>query len=225
MRPLTAARTGALATALLLALASQALGNRLRFSNQGIRATYSTFAFSTLATEGPGAICPVTLEGTLHSSTIVKTAESLIGYVTRANLQRNECVFVGGATHIWFLNGVERDLNNNVVAQSLPWHIRYETFTGALPLIEEVRIRVIPFSFLFLVAGSSCLYASTVASPARFAIVRNGAGTISPLRAIQAAAIPRSTGSALLCPASANLIGEGEIRLLGTTNTISLVLI
>jgi hypothetical protein len=225
MRPLTSlGKAVFLAAALLIVvLQAQAGAQRLEISNQGIRATFEPLVLLAPEAEGPGAACRVVLEGTFHSRTIAKEPERLIGYITRAILSRETCVFEGGAEHIVLLNGSERDLNNVVVPNSLPWHIRYESFVGRLPTIEEIRIRIILFSFLMLAFGISCLYRSTVASPARFRIIRTAAtNQIPSIVADSTAPIPRAAGP-FLCPAEARLGGEGTIRVLGSTTVLVFV--
>jgi len=69
--------------------------------------------------------CEVRLEGSLHSSTMTKTVNSLIGYVTAGSVTR--CAR-GSAT---------------VNRESLPWHCRYRGFTGALPNITGVSETIV----------------------------------------------------------------------------------
>jgi hypothetical protein len=133
------------ATVLLGALVSSASAGRLSVSNQSISAMWSTVTFT-----GPfGATrCHVTLEGTLHSATMVKTVGSLIGYITRAILNICEA---GAAT---------------ILTETLPWHIRYSGFQGTLPEITSLIVHVIGGAFRIREPGGiTCLATTTAAQP------------------------------------------------------------
>jgi len=94
------------------------------------------------------ASCNVTLEGSFHSATIAKVNEALIGNISRASV--NSCT--GGSA--------------TALAETLPWHVRYSGFTGTLPNITGVKLRIISDSFRVQPSGSTvCLARSTVANP------------------------------------------------------------
>lgn len=101
----------------LAALTSTASGHRLSASTQSFRAGFSTFS-----TEGLFGVteCALTIEGSLHSRTIIKEISSLIGYITRAIL--GACSR-GSAT---------------ILTGTLPWHFRYRGYVSALPNITEL---------------------------------------------------------------------------------------
>lgn len=126
------------ATVLLSVLVSAASAGRYSTSSQTLRATYSGLGFG-----GPFGIarCPVTLEGSLHSRTIAKTSNALIGYVTRAMTGRCQS---GSAT---------------VLAGTLPWHARYGSFTGTLPDTLRIDVYVVGAGFQIRepVTGVICL--------------------------------------------------------------------
>ena len=73
--------------------------------------------------------CEVILNGTSHSNTIAKTANSLIGFITAGNV--NRCSR-GSAT---------------ILRETLPWHVQYASFTGTLPVIGSISTRVIGGSY------------------------------------------------------------------------------
>lgn len=89
---------------------------RLSFSNPGL---------------GVRVTCPVTLEGSFHSATIVKRIGSLIGYITGANAREEACE--GGIGH--------------ANRETLPWHVTYEGFRGTLPNITGVTLLLIRATF------------------------------------------------------------------------------
>lgn len=118
----------ALTSALVLAaVVGSASANRLSQTEQGFRVTYSPLTFTP--SFGTAARCRVTLEGTFHARTIVKTAGALIGFVTRASVGPCE-------------SGTAR-----VNAESLPWHITYGGFEGTLPNITSISQNLIRPSF------------------------------------------------------------------------------
>lgn len=128
---------------LLGALVTSTSARTLSSSSQTVREAFSVIEFR--GNGGTTTRCPITLESSFHSRTLVKTVNSLIGYVTRATL--GACV----AT---------------ILAATLPWHIQYTAFTGVLPRITAMRTRIIGFSIqtaepLFM----PCLITSTATEP------------------------------------------------------------
>jgi len=135
------------ATVLLGALVSTASATHLRSSTQSFRATWTRSEF----TGGfVAARCNLTLEGSLHSATINKTAGSLIGYITRASVGPCES---GSAT---------------VLTATLPWHVQYASFTGTLPSsIATIVTHVIGAAWRIREGGFSinCLTTSSAGEP------------------------------------------------------------
>jgi hypothetical protein len=141
---------GATAAVVLAAAVGVASANRLRTSSQQFKSTWTALPF--IAPEVFGASttirCPVTLEGSFHSQTIVKTTGSLIGYVNRASVNSGGCT-----------NG-----HATILTATLPWHVTYEGFTGALPNITALRLLLLGASFL-VQTEFSCLARSEVNHP------------------------------------------------------------
>lgn len=114
------------ATVLLGALVATASAGRLNSSSQTLRATFARVDFAG----GFGTTeCAVTLEGSLHSRTIVKTAGNLIGSITRAAV--GPCSR-GSAT---------------ILTATLPWNVRYTSFAGTLPAITRINTVVTGTNF------------------------------------------------------------------------------
>jgi hypothetical protein len=134
------------ATALLGALVGHASARTLSTTSQTFRATFASLGLRTVF--GEIRCGPVTLEGSLHASTMSKVAGALVGYVTRAAMGE-ECA-VGRAT---------------VLRETLPWHVRYAFFSGTLPNITSVSTNVIGFAFRYRESLISCLGTSTVEEP------------------------------------------------------------
>jgi len=116
-----------LAATLLMAFAvNSASANHLSVSSQNFRLVWTALTFFG---EGTGStentiICPVTLEGSFHSSTLAKVIGALIGHVTRATVVGTSCT--GGRA--------------TILQETLPWHVTYEGFSGTLPRITAVRL-------------------------------------------------------------------------------------
>lgn len=121
------------------------------------RATWSELNFSG----GFGTVtCRLTLEGSMHSATIVKTRGSLVGHVTNAAVSSSCGIFA-----------------SRVLTANLPWHVRYQSFSGVLPNISNVAMQIIGFEFQIRESGFgvTCLYRSTEAQPLNMIWSRNGA--------------------------------------------------
>jgi hypothetical protein len=117
-----------LASASLLAvLVGASAGNRLAMSETGFRVTFSPLSF--IPSFGSTVRCPVTLHGSFHSRTVTKTNGALIGYVNAASVTTCE------AGRLRFN------------AETLPWHIQYNSFGGTLPSVTSITISIIRPSF------------------------------------------------------------------------------
>jgi hypothetical protein len=203
----------ALTAALVLAAAvSTASGTRLETSSQSIRTVWTSLEFT-----GFGGLfgirCPVTLEGTVHSRTISKVSGQLIGFITRASLGEASCS--GGSV--------------TTLPASLPWHLRYDSFRGALPRIEGVRIQIIGYSWRLRVRilGSEvlCLYKSTERGPLFGILEVNGeTGRIEGLKAGEETEIPILEGIGA-CPATAQFRGRASVTVLGAVTAITVRLV
>ncbi|HEX7291070.1 MAG TPA: hypothetical protein VF250_08095 [Conexibacter sp.] len=141
------------ATVLLSALVSSASATNFSISNQQLRSQFREVRFSGLFGV---TSCRLTLEGSLHSSTIAKVISSLIGYITT--------VLLGGCT-----TGTA-----TVLDETLPWHVRYANFVGALPNITRIDTYVINAEFRVRTPeGFNCLSRSTPERPAQGFYNRN----------------------------------------------------
>jgi hypothetical protein len=200
----------AAAGTLALAVATASAG-RIAFSNNHIRITWGALRF-----DENWARCRVTLEGSFHSMTLRKVARALIGYITRAFIKPCE---VGSA---WFLTGAEGQ------AETLPWHMRYDSFTGTLPRIERLRLQIVGFSYKYthLMAGEYCLFRSTEAAPAvvDIMLIGNPTGLVKIAEERPIPLVPEA--SEAFCLEETGIAnGSGQFFLLGTTTFISVTLI
>jgi hypothetical protein len=186
---------GLTAALLLGALVSAAPANRVALSSQTFRATWTGLRFIGATTP----TCEVTIEGSFHSRTMSKVLEALIGYVTRARILE---FCTGGLVKL--------------LTEALPWHIRYNGFAGALPVITRLKIRIIGFEFLL---NSSCLFRSSATSPIKAEITRNtGTGAAESLTP-EASAIPLISGEEFSCGFTARLEGQSTALTQGATTT------
>jgi hypothetical protein len=202
-----AALTAAVALGALVGAAS---ANRLALSSQTDRATWSAMTFEGFGEFGT-VICRVTIEGSFHSRTISKVAEALIGYNNRASVEEAACT--GGRARI--------------NAESLPWHVRYEGFTGTLPNITAINERLVGSEFTVVSSiGITCRYKSTAASPFRGTINRTtSTGVAERIRIDEAARIPLSSGNGF-CPNPGVVKGTSNaVTVAGGTTAVTITLV
>lgn len=203
--------TSITAAAILALAVTSATAGRLSVTNKNFRVAWARLELSNTAVAGTIS-CPVTLEGSFHSQTIRKTAEALIGYVSRATVHNPACT--GGSA--------------TINQETLPWHVIYESFTGTLPNIATVNIRLIRASFIVLLAGNTCRATTTAARPARGSVIVGGGGRLEGIRADENATIPLVNGpGGIFCGlASGRFSGtSGSVNLLGTATPVTITLI
>lgn len=199
----------ALTAALMLgALLSTASATRIATSNQNFTATWAKLRF--IGGLFGNVECAVTIEGSFHSRTITKMLELLVGYVTRATVAETRCT--GGSAR--------------ALASTLPWHIRYNGFSGTLPNITQIHLRIVGAGFLVQVGGVPCLYLSSANSPMRGWVNRSTTtGEATSIRVDETAAIPKSSGSGI-CPGTGRLEGiTNSLTLQGNTTKITVTLV
>jgi hypothetical protein len=192
------------------ALVSVADANRAATSSQNIRVVWSEITFAGSGEFG-AVICRVTLEGSVHSRTISKVAEALIGYANRVSVDEAGCT--GGRAR--------------ANQESLPWHVRYESFSGSLPNITAVNGRFVGVEFTISSSlGITCRYKSTAASPFRGIVNRNTTtGTAERVRIDETRQIPLSSGNGF-CPTPATLRGvSNPATVAGSTTAITVTLV
>lgn len=150
------------ATALVVvtAMGSVAYAGRLEWSANNFRIVWTGFNWHLGAFE-LGITCPLTVEGTWHTRTFAKTAELLIGHVTRAAAGGvAECMGAGSMT-----------------AEVMPpWNVRYNGFTGRLPAISAILVRIVEMRFTIANGAVTCRLTTTAARPFKGQFNINGAG-------------------------------------------------
>ncbi|HEV7774751.1 MAG TPA: hypothetical protein VGO48_15830 [Conexibacter sp.] len=134
------------AIVLLAALVGSASAGRLSTSSQRVAAAWTRFNFRG----GLGTVeCEIIVNGSFHERTLSKTTGTLSGFISSANI--NRCSR-GAVT---------------VLAETLPWHVQYESFTGALPTITNIRAKIIGLAFRVQepVFAIECLSRATAEAP------------------------------------------------------------
>jgi hypothetical protein len=181
---------------------------RLRASATPFRITWGSLELSF---EGLEPIhCAVTMEGSLHSSTIRKVSGALVGYITRSSITPGTCREEGGLT---------------ISQETLPWHVRYRGFTGTLPAITGIEVGIIRARFRFEYGELRCNLTTTAERPARFVADVEARSQITAFRASPSALIPFEGGVPCEVVEEASLAGSGRMVVLGTSAAISLTLI
>lgn len=144
----------ALSAALLAAvMVGNTSANRLSISHGGLfRIEWSSLEFGI---QGLTVVrCAVTLEGSFHSTTMPKVQGLLVGHISRASVKNNPCI-----------SG-----NVTVLAGTLPWHIVFRGFSGALPSITGGIVGLLGASFRVVNAITRCLVTATLEHPGQIMI-------------------------------------------------------
>jgi hypothetical protein len=149
---------------LLGALASGASARNWEISEQRLRAVFREVEFIL---SGGTARCQLTIEGSFHNRTAAKVSGSLVGYITRSTV--GPC----GAGTV------------TVLTETLPWHVRYSSFEGALPAIRSILAHIVGVAFRVREPGGvGCLFRSTTTEPTTVTLARETVtGVITGARA------------------------------------------
>jgi hypothetical protein len=208
---------------MLSALITTAQARRFSLSEQHITAEWS--GERLLKFEGGLGVevqCHITMEGSFHSKTLSKVCGQLVGYITRAAVER-PCVEAPNK-NAWVLNGIEVEENGAVTPQTLPWHVRYNSFTGTLPAITRIRLQLVGAAFLIRINEVRCLVQTTAARPALGDIELTG-GVATTLRPVETQNISPTVTLGGLCFAGhfANQSNKPSVQ--GTTTLITVTLV
>jgi hypothetical protein len=196
----------ALAAALLLASCIPAAANRLNYSNKEFRIMWASLTFS--AEEGGISItCPVTLEGSFRERTFTKVRDSSDARITRSTV------------------GTCREGNATILAETQPWEVTYQSFTGTLPNITGVRYALLNAAFQVEPGlGIVCLARTSTEYPAAGDARRDANGRIVSLTPDSSLPIP--TIGNVECPRFGIFSGTGEVFVQGSSTTrVTLTLI
>jgi hypothetical protein len=195
------------ATAFMAVAVSSASARRIELSNQRYVATWPGLEFEVPAA-GVLIKCPVTLEGSFHSRTLSKVSGQLIGYVTSAKVAGSRPPCTGGTA--------------TILTETLPWHVRYDSFSGVLPTITLIRIQLVGANFRIDPDGATnpCLARTSAANPAYGNVVVGTGGRVEILRADEASNIPLTEEFFCAISGGSTFRGNSEVFLQGTTTRI-----
>ena len=209
MRTTVKLTLAALTAAVLLAsMVGSASARNLSVTNRDFRVVWAPLSFSD-AFRFFAVRCNVTMEGSFHANTIVKTLHTLIGNITRAIVGR-PCT--GGEAWAW--NGTEGALTG---VSSLPWNMSYEGFTGTLPTIAGIRVLL--RNTKFSIRSGICLGTYTLTNwNFTFIVAADRTVTITP----GTESFEPSEGE---CPSLIYSGTSSRITLLGTATSITVTLI
>jgi len=196
------------AAALLLAVMTHASpARRLSVSERNFRDVFAAFTLFDQATT-INIECPLTLEGSFHSSTYAKVLAALIGHITRAVANHPACS--GGML--------------TALIDNLPWAYGYQGFEGSLPSLPGwwIAIRGIGVR-AELGFGVVCDYQAS-SSPPSLRIQREARGGQTVTSWVRGTAIPLVEGG-ISCPPEVEFGGAAEHTRLGNTRPVEVTLI
>jgi len=193
----------AVALMLLLVMVQDAAANKLWMTGGSqFRITWAPLQISPPLLER--VRCSVSMEGSFHSTTMRKVSRSLVGLVTRFT----SAACTGGTVTV--LNG------------TLPWHVQYETYSGSLPTITALNLRLIGLSLGVTASGVACLFRATESGPLGLIVNRNTATSeVSSVRVDESMRLPVISGSCT----EPTLSGSGSMKIQNTTSTYSFSLL
>ena len=198
------ALAASLAAVLVLATAVVGASARsLSFSTQNIRVTWRSLEFIT---ELVAVRCGVTLEGSFHNRTIAKSVGTLIGAITRIDVDSRNCT------------------NGEGIPLRQTGHLTYEGFTGTLPNIRGAHIVISRFGFQFIAPGlCTGAYGSETDSITGQTSINSG--ELTTLEPIQGRNRVTRTSGSFFCPGSGSFVGSGTPTVLNATTRIRISLI
>lgn len=209
-----------LAASLLLATAiGDASAGRLSLSRTDIRVKWRVLEFRIFEM---AIRCEVILEGRFTAADTRK-AVGAIGSITRATVRQETCVNGIAAA----FNGAE-PYNGGRAAQTLNWPLSYESFSGTLPNITAIQMLLGRARFGIRDAGGFCTgQFGLEAENLTLRMARGAEGRITSLEPVlgrnRLSLFRRDAG--LVCPATVELIGRGEVMLLQAADPITVTLI
>jgi len=168
--------------ALSIGAGAASASRSIQASPTSTTATFRELVFS--GTEGGISItCRVAMTFRLHERT-AKVSGTLAGFVTEVDIR--EC---RGGQFI-------------VRRETLPWHVQLVSFTGTLPRITSLRLRIVRFTLLIELFGVRCRYQG---SPE---VTTNGP-EVTTMRADERSTIPG--GGEFFCAPSLTWSGAGTV--------------
>jgi len=190
------------ATMLMAFAIGTASARNLSISNQNIRMTFNNIEL--IGEEISTTSCHLTLEGSFHTRTLVKTPNTLVGLLTRVTTA---------------------NCNHPVRILTLPWHIRYAGFSGTLPNITLIIAKAVGVAIdIEPGVGFQCLTEATL----EFRAVRDTATRVLTGVTIPTQEVALGSGGGFGCPVSTGSLssnGTGGVTVLGAATSLTVTLI
>ena len=199
------ALAGIAATLLLGLAANPTFAGKLSLTARSFRIGWQRLEF-TDETSTVRATCPVTLEGSFSSATIRKTVGAVLGYATRQVTSR--CSLGEG----------ELEMGGVV------WRIQYVGFTGTLPRISGLTVKIVEFYYRFKAFNEEwCNYFETGAEQPKGTFQIEASARITGFVLDTTVFLPRA-GLNFFCPARSAQRGTATVST-GTGGELGLYLI
>jgi len=206
VKVMIAALTAAIALSLALSTAS---ARTLSTSEREFEILFHPLTFEAA---GNSISCPLTLLGNFIERTIPKsqTQTGRIKHVEPSTAAEPSPCTGGTLT---------------ILNETLPWALKYTSFTGRLPNITAVRVALTGTAFRVTPRGDvTCLAGTTVRNPAFGELLIGAGGRVEGLRADETISIPLSGG--FLCSfASGRFSGTAGFLNLPRTASVTITLI
>lgn len=219
--------TALVAATMLGSLAAVAVAGRLLVSEQTFRIVWRELEFEAKESQAirPGRIiCSVTMEGSFHGGTITKTSPEPIGDVTRA-IVAHPCLI--NRAEYWIWNGRERLPTGETTTNSLPWPLYYEGYTGMLPNINAINMRIdrrIKMTVQYNNFSCGATYGTNADGEGDTLATRGAGGEITRFEPVSIFLLKQS--GVFTCPTLARLIGASTtITGLNNTSRLTITLI
>jgi hypothetical protein len=188
----------AVAAAMMAGFATNSSARNLSLSRGFFRATWNPITFTEPF--GNTVNCPLTLEGSFAGRTIAKVSYTLLGRIIRA-IPGTRAQCTGGEV--------------TILAESLPWHRRYQGFEGTLPDITRFVTLSSRMSLRIFSAatGVTCLFTAqeTTREHVRTTINREAGGELTSVE------LSGEITSTEACAFGMRVVG----RLSGTSRTLT----
>jgi len=187
------ALAGIAATLLLGLAANPTFAGRLSLTARTIKIVWPRLEFND-ETGTARATCPVTLQGSFHSSTMRKTVGAVLGYVNGHETGR--CSF-GEAEFERGISGV--------------WSIQYVGFTGTLPSLSGFTVKIVGVKYWFTAFNNEiCTYYEAGSEQVKGTFQIEERARITGFALDTMVFLPK-TGLQFFCPARSRQRGTGTV--------------
>jgi hypothetical protein len=193
----------------MVVICSAASASRLEIPNGSRGFRFGRINSTEFITTMGSINCELQLSGTWRSRTITKSAGAVIGEVNTGQL----------------VNCSEGQIGLMLTTGTIPWEVRYSSYTGTLPEITSVTFQVVGFRILIRpIGGISCLYRSTAEAPLVFNAPVTRERIFDRAVIVNASRIPLNAPT-MGCPGILEIRGEGSMTVAGEFASVQIRLI